>query len=592
MSNSITLTTINTSVDLPVIYRNTSCELKITLTNETGGEITLQQNDSTLDIEIPGITAAEIAAATITLDKWTTQIDDKYIQLTYTGEGGAKWLNNEQLIISISNLKTVAQPAEGNIQVNLSGFTPKQKPSQLFTPIVISNPAEPGNAKLKDVLQLSLDNGGTIYISSEPGSNSGIQKLENELLLNIKNTGTVPLYTGTKKINPKIEVTFIYGKTTGCLTPASEKEGGRYAWDILASGNYSWDAEQPSRTGEPCPKWVFTPKSTNSELIGTGTDANANVTFSFTQIVAATPVGHTQVLLHFSGFWKDDNTAYDDALFVLDIVKQEPPKERGIINFYSETPNLVVSSSKEKIKFTLKWTAYHVDKVDILIHSPVVRYWSVTYPNHHLPLLKDQMNIELNGISQDTVYLITIQSYNISGTFLNSRQFAIIVTASFFTDSRDGKTYPVINVNNQQWMTEDLKYETTQGSLPVEKRVPDRVYNWEAAQSKEQLKGWRLPTLKDWENLIAAYNGNAYDQLIKGGRSGFNAVLNGIYLRANDNIYFNENGYYWTSEAEGTEAACAAFDSTNKIVSAKKGITQEKEYYLSVRYVRDLDNIE
>jgi uncharacterized protein (TIGR02145 family) len=592
MSNTIILTATNTQDGLPIIYRNTSCELKMTLTNRTGAEIGLQQNKTSLQISIPGITAEEIKHATIIAENWKPDIDDTTILLTYTGTNENKWPNKEGLTITITQLVTSAQPTTGNIQVNTADFTPKL-PLQLFTPIAISNPTASENAKLEDVLQLTLDNGGTIYISSLSETDK-LEELENELFLNIKNTGTQALYTGTKQITPRIEATFVYGNSIGCLTPASKEGGGTYAWDIHATVPYKttktpWVARQPSPTSiTPCPKWIFEPESTNRGLIDVGPDAN--ITFSFSKIISVTPPGHTQILLHFSEFMKDDTTAYDDALFVLDIVKQEAPKERGIMNFYSETPNLAVNSSQEKIKITLKWTAYYTDKVDILIHSPVVRYWSVIYPGDHLPVIKDCMDIELSGVAQDTVFLTVIQAYDYSGAFLGSRQFSIIVTANFFTDSRDGKAYPIINMNNQQWMAEDLKYETNQGSQSVAK-TSDRVYNWEAAQSKERLKGWRLPSLEDWQKLIVACGDNAYDQLIKGGKSGFNAVLNGIYLE-DGRIYYVDSGYYWTSEEDGTEARCAVFESAKKTISAEKNITQNKNHYLSVRYVRDLDNIE
>lgn len=594
--NNIALTVINTKDGSPTIYRTEVCKLMVTIINETSDVINLQPGQTCLYIEIPGITTDELKSTIITADNWNIDIDDTIIELTYTDTGQTQWTNNGKLTVTIDGLKTDAQPQTGNLQVNTTGFNP-QIPSQLFAPITISNPPKHGNANLHDVLQIKADNGGVIFISPI-SENSKLEKLENELLLNIKNISDAPLYSTTKgepsKKSPRIEVTFVYGSTIGCLTPCNEGEGGTYAWDIhgavfYKTPEYGWVAHQPQQSGNnPCPKWVFQPESTNIGLIGSG--PNANITLAFSHIIAVTPPGHTQVLLHFIDFMKNDTTPYDDALFVLDIVKKSPPQERGIINFYCETPVLIASSKQEIIKLPLKWTAYYVDKVDIIIHSPVIAHYSIEpYPTHHLPVLKDRKNIDLSGIIQDTVCLTTIQAYDSSGTFLNSKQFSVVIKSKIFTDPRDGKSYPTITVNDQIWMAEDLIYNTNQGSQPVEKRKPDRVYNWEAAQSPVPLSGWRLPTRKDWENLINAHQNTPYDQLIKGGISGFNAVLNGFHTQGNS-LSFNKKGMYWTADEESEKAGFVVFSSTNHTVSVKKDLTIEKSDFLSVRYVKNLNN--
>lgn len=575
---------INLADNSREIYRTTSCNLQITLDNQTGNAIPLSK-DNELKIKISGVTVEELKAATITLADWTLDIKT-VVSLKCMGKDGAKWEKGQKLTISIKNLRTNAQPGEKKVQINLLGSTFQSMSSQLFTSVVISDPPKLENGNLRDVLQLTLDDGGVVYTSPKSESESGIQKLENGLHLNIKNIGSAALYTGTKVISPQIEVTFLYGGTIGCLTSASEEEGGAYANEISATprtpANYPWMVEKTK--GDPRPKWIFKCIANQGRKGLIGINADSNITFSFEKIVVATPVGHTQMLVHFSGFWKDDNTAYDDALFVIDIQKKEPPKERGIINFYSETPCITVNKPGADVQFELKWTTYYTDKVDVFIHSSVADHREIKYPVHHLPLLKDSTIITLEGVLQDTVYLITIQAYDRSGAFLNSKQFSVIAKTTYFTDPRDGKTYPTIKVGNLLWMSEDLKYVISNNSLSVEKRKPHRVYNWEAAQSPAILTGWRLPTREDWQKLINAQGGSPYERLIEGGNSGFNAVLNGRYIGGNS-VFFDAGAYYWAKDEKGDEVECVLFVKNSKEVRFDK---VKKPTYISVRYVKEL----
>lgn len=589
MSNRISLTAINAQEGLPVIYRNTSCQLEITLTNETGDEISLQQDKSTLDIVVPKISADEIAAATITLDKWNTQIDSTYIQLIYTGEDGAKWLNNGKISIMIGNLKTVAQPAEENIQVNVSGFIPRQRSSQLFTPIVISNPAKPGNIKLEDNLQVNCDSRNLVYISSNPD----IQKLENELLINIKNTGAVPLYTGTKKIQPRIEATFIYGNTIGCLTPASEEEGGNYAWDIHASvpykpAGYPWRAEQPLQSaGGPHPKWVFKPETKNCGLIGTGADAN--VTLSFARIVAATPVGNTQVLLHFSGFWKDDNTAYDDALFMIDIRKEASPIISGVVKFYTVENHLEVYNPLSPGELEFRWVVFNVAAIKIEFDN-LTKPQTKKYPST-TPLTSDQMRISLEHVTQDSLKA-NLMAYNVEGAMIDNVPYAITIRKCFFTDPRDYVQYAGVKLGNRIWMTQDLNHFNSQSK----RNKYGCLYTWEGAQVPPSSDGWRLPTPGDWKDLLESCPSSEtpYSWLISSGKSGFNATLGG-YMQQGIPANRQEGaiGRYWVNKQDGLSySETVSFNSDyNSITNGDKFKMHEKSY-VSVRYVKDINWIE
>lgn len=74
---------------------------------------------------------------------------------------------------------------------------------------------------------------------------------------------------------------------------------------------------------------------------------------------------------------------------------------------------------------------------------------------------------------------------------------------NIINDSRDGKSYQIVNFNGLNWMTENLNY-AIDGSACYENNLDNcekygRLYTWNQAK-KACPKGWRLPSKNEWNN--------------------------------------------------------------------------------------------
>ncbi len=114
-----------------------------------------------------------------------------------------------------------------------------------------------------------------------------------------------------------------------------------------------------------------------------------------------------------------------------------------------------------------------------------------------------------------------------------------------FLDFRNRKLYKIINIKNRTWMAENFNLEVGDGSWYYENNSSigtkyGRLYNLEAAISACP-KGWHLPNEEEWKELALHFGGywdkildknignarTAYESLVVGGKSGFNACLGG-----------------------------------------------------------------
>jgi uncharacterized protein (TIGR02145 family) len=424
-----------------VIYTGISATLNVTLTNNTGADITLASSGqaSTLEIFMPSFfTFAEVQAMQISLSSWTFTVDsaDQSLLLTYAGTNGSGWSAGANISFSITNVESTAQPFTDSVQIdpgNMSGSVPLQ----VETPLTLAAPPQPGNANLPDTLQVSLDTEGTVYVSQ-----SG-DPLANTLFLNLKNTGSAPLYSGSSQRSgkPQVIVSFVYGQTAGALAQDSDQDapGVGSAWNIAASvavgeGN-AWQPVNPSASGASGhPSWILEPVGANQGVIGTGD--SANIKFQFQQIVSLTPMGNTQMVVQFTGFRKDDQTVYNDHVFILNITKLAPPATRGLLTFFSPTPAVTVTDPKVSVTFPFSWSMFQVDSVTLSWNGATTPLLTANYEGPSgapPPLGYDHQTVSLLyativsslGTTKSESVLFTLNAYDGNGNELNSLQFTV-----------------------------------------------------------------------------------------------------------------------------------------------------------------------
>ncbi|AEE53715.1 FISUMP domain-containing protein [Haliscomenobacter hydrossis] len=165
----------------------------------------------------------------------------------------------------------------------------------------------------------------------------------------------------------------------------------------------------------------------------------------------------------------------------------------------------------------------------------------------------------------------------------------------------EGNTYRSIRLGGLTWTADNLKL-TLKGSsrcfMDHEAYCQrfGKLYNWAGAQEacNSLGSGWRLPRLKEWEQLFRVYDqeGNfqkgsakAFHALLKGGKSGFEVRGAGYFTPASGFAGAYYDSGFWTDTPMGSlEVYQMVFLGRNKL--AYRAIA-ERDYALSCRCVQD-----
>lgn len=148
--------------------------------------------------------------------------------------------------------------------------------------------------------------------------------------------------------------------------------------------------------------------------------------------------------------------------------------------------------------------------------------------------------------------------------------------------------FKTIKIGKQEWMASNFSLKVP-GSWaynedPAMEAKYGRLYTWDAAV-KACPKGWRLPTLQDWDELVTFLGGEdkAGEFLKVNGNSGFNAKFAGMTGVGNFRLV-ESFGAFWTA---------TPFDNTNcwyvylsKTSQAATLTYTVKTQGFSVRYIK------
>lgn len=213
------------------------------------------------------------------------------------------------------------------------------------------------------------------------------------------------------------------------------------------------------------------------------------------------------------------------------------------------------------------------------------------------------------------VYVLRWSINSSCGSNYDDVKIAFLTTGSF-TDGRDGRIYQTIVVGNQEWMAENLNYQTASGSWPYNGLNEYRteygmLYNFEAA-TLACPNGWHLPTDTEWRTLeiaLGMLNETALSYGYRGDKEGSELKEKGVghWLSPNSDAvdligftaipagYRSKEGVYvllgsmaafWTATQE-SGANRAVFRALNKDKSTIGREWFDKQHAISVRCVRD-----
>jgi uncharacterized protein (TIGR02145 family) len=156
----------------------------------------------------------------------------------------------------------------------------------------------------------------------------------------------------------------------------------------------------------------------------------------------------------------------------------------------------------------------------------------------------------------------------------------------------DGKEWTTANLNVNA--SPSYCYDDAESNC----RRYGRLYTWESAQRvcRSLGEGWRLPTDDDWRQMAKRYGGVSADSadkgkaafraLMKGGASGFEAVLGGNRSADGEYARLQAHGFYWTASED--DPGSAPFYNFGQGGQAFHRQPQgEKQMAISVRCVSD-----
>ena len=189
---------------------------------------------------------------------------------------------------------------------------------------------------------------------------------------------------------------------------------------------------------------------------------------------------------------------------------------------------------------------------------------------------------------------------------------SIVNCGTLFTDIRDNRIYPTIQIGSQCWLASNLNYgnQIPSGGHQRDNCIPEKYcydeqtanceqrganYQWNEIMQYQETPGvqgicppgWHVPTESDWNTLFSFYinNGFAANPLKYSGYSGFNALLSGARFFNKTWNFSDFANYFWSSSPYGSLKAWAhALNDYDPSVSAYPSVRSNA---YSVRCLKD-----
>lgn len=166
-----------------------------------------------------------------------------------------------------------------------------------------------------------------------------------------------------------------------------------------------------------------------------------------------------------------------------------------------------------------------------------------------------------------------------------------------FVDPRDGKSYRYTDIGGVRWMGDNLNYSTANSWCYDDDEAncdrDGRLYTFESAQNACP-DGWRLPTKKEWDDMVVEIGVNPGNKMKKKNVWGyitpasndfcFSATPSG-YKNLSNNTYTTRGffAYWWTSTSNKDEVLSKGISYDNAAVIEKAFVGEDA---LSVRCIK------
>ncbi len=198
-------------------------------------------------------------------------------------------------------------------------------------------------------------------------------------------------------------------------------------------------------------------------------------------------------------------------------------------------------------------------------------------------------------------------------SLIHSFTHSLIPCGSPFTDIRDGKTYPTVQIGTQCWFQKNLEYGLTiPDNIPqTDNCIPEKyncqlsivncqlsVYQWDELMTYQTAEGsqglcppgWHVPTEADWTVLFNFYQGASragrplQDTVI----NGFKALMSGVFYSQSFPNYEDFATILWSSTTYGSDRALAhGMNTWNFSVSLYPALRSNG---FGVRCLKDITN--